>query len=337
MLSLWKLCTGKCNQRQEMSTSLLPPLTLTVGKAPVHVYRKGQKAPTTSQQAVLTLLKRRHERYLAAHKGLDAATRIHLTAADTDTLTIRSVDHGSTCIHTLSQQVCRNANLLNDLGKHKVCIKLITRNVSFFTCTTQATTPPNKLMSRFFPKGCSALAEHVVHRAKVRLKRRRNERRVCALRNRATHDPAGPGSRQLVCVKSDLLAVANPLCRGKPKSAETFAVHVKQACKRRKQEIELKLPPLTCNGQREGSVNRSAVSVETSLTCYSSCPASQRGSARNAKGRSVFGCSQLMEEPSEHVRVQPGRQRVVYFSEKQSETPRSTGVPSAPPATPATG
>lgn len=95
-----------------MSVSLLPPLALTVGKAPVYSHRRGHKAPTPSERAVFALLKKRHERYLAAQRCpvavQTASGGYELSAADSGTACSRDANTPS---------VGRNGNLLKDLGE----------------------------------------------------------------------------------------------------------------------------------------------------------------------------------------------------------------------------
>ncbi len=103
-----------------MSASLLPPLTLTVGKAPVYSYPRRQKSPTASQRAVLSLLKKRHERYLAAQRDHLAGVNLQAAACKPkDALIEPDISNGRTRMDVFSfpRQGSRSSSLLNDLGE----------------------------------------------------------------------------------------------------------------------------------------------------------------------------------------------------------------------------
>ena len=179
-------------------------------------------------------------------------------------------------------------------------------------------------------KECSDLAEHVVHRAKVRLKRRYKGR---------PHITGEQNTLEVHSAKANLCAPAigntntvlvqegksRHLHRaGKSKSAD---VTTSKDNSKQYHCLDFRLPPLP---------------VRSLLTAAGANSTSLDGLAylHNATAsRTTTACSKLQQlynsKPDEMV-VEP-KPQVVYLSEKHSNTPKATGIPNAPPVTPAGG
>ena len=101
-----------------MSASCLPLLCPVVGKAPVLTLRPKQKLPTPSQQALLTLLKQRHERYRTRKEIGIAADRCGTQAVFPAAHNVRQFEVGFPYSPTGSlHKGTSAANLLSELGE----------------------------------------------------------------------------------------------------------------------------------------------------------------------------------------------------------------------------
>lgn len=150
-----------------------------------------------------------------------------------------------------------------------------------------------------FSPDCSELADHVVHRAKVRLKKRQR-RNQPSLKTNSAH-----GLQATVCSPS-----SNPS----------------------KQKITATLRPLP-NTENTGSQCQSKVKAQTAL--FSKKTDVLRSTTISSLGQQL----EMMEgvnSSSSSPLMTTRSLKVVYWSDRQSVTPKDTGIPNVPPVTPST-
>ena len=149
---------------------------------------------------------------------------------------------------------------------------------------------------------CSELADHVVHRAKVRLKKRQR-RNLPSLK-------ATPHGLQPTATSSPSSSPSKP----------------KPAAMLRKQ----------ANNITTGSQPHSNLKAQTALLSKRTDVVS-RSTTISSLGRQLEmmeGVNSSSSSPTLHVVTRS--LKVVYWSDRQSVTPKNTGIPNVPPVTPST-
>ena len=156
--------------------------------------------------------------------------------------------------------------------------------------------------------GCSELAEHVVHRAKVRLKRRQKRNLPTLMRSNV-----------------DSQTKALPVSYS-PSGSKTNTSPIK----------------VTTNERTEASPNNEQKSIRLSVAAA----AGQQGSPyfkrmdvpKTAAVRNLGRQLELTESVNSlgSGPVMTRSFKVVYWSDRQSVTPKDTGIPNVPPVTPST-
>ena len=164
---------------------------------------------------------------------------------------------------------------------------------------------------------CSELAEYVVQRAKVRLERRQ-KRRANLLKRHA----------KLPCIRSDSSIQSQQQCV----DSRTDTLGHKKVVPR-SADVDMRQKAQT-HPYLAGSMGSKHLIVSKKMT--SSCALVARDMTRHSDEDSphVRGCHTSDISKGNNCCQLEEKLKVIYLSERQSVTPKATGIPNAPPATP---
>ena len=164
---------------------------------------------------------------------------------------------------------------------------------------------------------CSELAEYVVQRAKVRLERRQ-KRRVNLLKRHA----------KLSCVRSDSSLHSQQQCV----DSRTDTPGHKRVVPR-SADVDMKQKAQTHPYLAGSMGSKHLIASKKMISPYALVA---RDTARNSDGDllHVRGCHTSDTSKGKSCCQLEEKLKVVYLSERQSVTPKATGIPNAPPATP---